>query len=196
MDKRLHRTQSAHHLLQGVLPCDCLFCTNATRTRCGILRTSTALFFEAWISARPDTFYTPEGFDQALQLGLQQQAAGQAYHYLIWQSDSLAGRISLTQVRQTPCVSATVSYRIAPSFAGHGLASEAVRLVMEKAFHAHHLQRLEATARPDHPAAMRVLLKNGFQQFGHSHCSLQLHRQWLDLLYFEAHAPALAQRQA
>ena len=145
-------------------------------------------FFEDWISARPTTFYTREGFEQALQTALLQQAAGQAYHYLIWQGSDLAGRISLTQVRHAHYHSATVSYRIAPTHAGQGLATEAVRLVMEKAFQTHQLQRLEATARPENPAAIRVLLKNGFQQFGHSHCSLQLHRQWFDLLFFEAHA--------
>ena len=35
---------------------------------------------------------------------------------------------------------------------------------------------------------IRVLEKNGFHRFGHSRCSIQLHRQWFDLLYFEAHA--------
>ncbi|MGN1056499.1 MAG: GNAT family N-acetyltransferase [Comamonas sp.] len=146
--------------------------------------------FESWINARPVSFYTPEGFAQALQTALLQQAADQAYHYLIWVEGELAGRINLTQIKRQHFHSATLGYRIAPAHQGHGLASEAVRSIMQKAFQMHQLQRLEATARPENPASIRVLLKNGFQQFGHSRCSLQLHRQWFDLLYFEAHAPA------
>lgn len=151
-------------------------------------------YFESWINARASDFYTPEGFDRALQTALQQQAAEQAFHYLIWQGGELAGRINLTQVRQAHFHSATLGYRIAPSHSGQGLASEAVRAVMQQAFHTHGLQRLEATARPENPASIRVLEKNGFQQFGHSRCSVMLHRQWFDLLYFEAHAQPLQQR--
>ena len=148
-------------------------------------------YFESWINARSGSFYTPEGFAQALQTALLQQAAHQAYHYLIWQDTQLVGRINLTQVRQQNYHSASLGYRIAPTHSGQGLASQALQQVMQKAFQVHQLKRLEATARPENPASIRVLLKNGFQQFGHSRCSLQLHRQWFDLLYFEAHAPEL-----
>lgn len=148
-------------------------------------------YFESWINARAESFYTPEGFDHALQSALLQQASDQAFHYLIWLGGELVGRINLTQVRRTHFHSATLGYRIAPTHSGQGLASEAVKQVVQKAFQTHGLQRLEATARPENPASIRVLLKNGFQQFGHSRCSLQLHRQWFDLLYFEVHAPRI-----
>lgn len=144
--------------------------------------------FESWINARPDSYYSPDGFDLALQTALLQQSADQAYHYLIWEGGELVGRINLTQVRRSGFQSASLGYRIAPQHRGQGLASDAVQAVMQKAFHTHGLQRLEATARPENPASIRVLLKNGFHQFGHSRASLQLHRQWFDLLYFEAHA--------
>lgn len=153
--------------------------------------------FESWINARPDSYYSPDGFDMALQAALLQQSLGQAYHYLIWEGDALVGRINLTQVRRAHFQSASLGYRIAPKHRGQGVASDAVQAAMHKAFHTHHLQRLEATARPENPASIRVLLKNGFQQFGHSRASVQLHRQWFDLLYFEVHAqPRMASATA
>lgn len=144
-------------------------------------------YFETWINARPHTFYTPEGFELTLQTALLEQAADKAFHYLIWHDSKLVGRINLTQVRRAHFQSATLGYRIAPSHSGKGLASDAVAAVMHQAFHIHGLQRVEATARPENPASIRVLLKNGFHQFGHSQSSIELHRQWFDLLYFEAH---------
>ena len=153
-----------------------------------VFETTHRQYFESWINARPETFYTPEGFDHALQTALLQQAADQAFHYLIWLGGELVGRINLTQVRRAHFQSACLGYRIAPTHSGQGLASDAVQAVMQKAFHIHGLKRLEATARPENPASIRVLVKNGFHQFGHSRSSLELHRQWFDLLYFEAHA--------
>ncbi len=91
---------------------------------------------------------------------------------------SWSGRVNLTQVRRDHFHSASLGYRIAPSHSGQGLASEAVKLVMQKAFlrfttcNAWKPRRALKT-----PPLIRVLLKNGFQQFGHSRCSLQLHRQ-------------------
>lgn len=149
-------------------------------------------FFESWINARPESFYTPQGFEHALQSALLLQAADQAYHYLIWEGEQLVGRINLTQIRRAHFQSASLGYRIAPGYSGQGRASEAVKAVMQKAFQVHRLKRLEATARPENPASIRVLLKNGFHQFGHSHSSIELHRQWFDLLYFEAHASDMA----
>ena len=150
-------------------------------------------YFESWINARPDSFYTPQGFDQAVQTALLLQSADQAYHYLIWEGEQLVGRINLTQVRRAHFQSASLGYRIAPTHKGQGLASEAVHAVMQKAFHTHGLLRLEATARPENPASIRVLVKNGFHQFGHSRSSIELRRQWVDLLYFEAHAQPITQ---
>ncbi len=145
--------------------------------------------FERWMDPRPESFYTPEVFAQTLQAALQQQAAGLAWHYLIWCDGVLAGRISLTHVQRTPAVQATLSYRIAPGYDGHGLATEAVAMVMQKAFHVHHLQRLTAPVRPQNKAAVQVLLKNGFHPHGHATTQPQLHRQWLDVLHYEATLP-------
>lgn len=143
-------------------------------------------YFERWIEPRTASFFTPQGFERALQAALQMQSLDQAWHYLIWQDATLAGRASLTQVQ--PRYSATLGYRIAPSYAGHGLATQAVAAVLQQAFQAHHLQRLTACARPENRAAIQVLLKNGFQPCGHSNTHPSLHRPWLDVMHFECTA--------
>lgn len=149
-------------------------------------------YFEQWVNPRGDTFYTAEGFAKSLHSALAQQARGEVFHYGIWEGGALAGRINLTQVRRGAFQSASLGYRLDPTRSGQGLASRAVAAVVQKAFHSHRLQRLEATARPENPASVRVLLKNGFQQFGHSRHAIQLQGQWFDLLCFEVHAQAPA----
>lgn len=146
-------------------------------------------YFEQWVQARPARFYTDEGFAEEMTASLQRQQHDQAFHYLMWESDALVGRINLTQVRRPYFHSAALGYRVAPDCGGRGLASQAVAAVLHQAFTTHGLQRIEAIARPENPASVRVLLKQGFVQFGHSRRSMELNGQWFDLLHFEAHRP-------
>lgn len=144
-------------------------------------------YFEQWVQARPGRFYSAEGFTQEMTASLQRQANDQAFHYLMWEGNALVGRINLTQVRRDHFHSASLGYRVAPDCGGRGLASQAVHAVLQQAFNVHHLQRIEAVVRPENKASVRVLLKQGFIQFGHSRRSMELHGQWCDLLCFERH---------
>ena len=146
-------------------------------------------YFEQWVQARSARFYTAEGFAEEMEASLQRQQQDQAFHYLMWEGQRLAGRINLTQVRRPYFHSAALGYRVAPDCGGRGLASQAVAAALHQAFTTHGLQRIEAIARPENPASVRVLHKQGFVQFGHSRRSMELNGQWFDLLHFEAHRP-------
>lgn len=145
-------------------------------------------YFEQWVQARFAHFYSAEGFAEEMQASLQRQRTDQAFHYAIWEGAALVGRINLTQVRRTHFHSAALGYRVAPNCGGRGIASQAVHAVLQQAFGTHQLQRIEAIVRPENPASVQVLRKQGFVQFGHSHRSMELNGQWFDLLHFEAHA--------
>ena len=145
-------------------------------------------YFEQWVQARSAHFYTDEGFAEEMAACLQRQQQDQAFHYLMWEGEQLVGRINLTQVRRPYFHSAALGYRVAPDCGGRGLAGQAVAAVLQQAFTTHGLQRIEAIVRPENPASVRVLQKQGFVQFGHSRRSMELNGQWFDLLHFEAHA--------
>ena len=81
-----------------------------------------------------------------------------------------------------------LGYRIGESAGGKGYASEAVRQVLDFAFGALGLRRIEADARAENLGSVRVLLRNGFVQFGHSRRSFELKGVWYDRLHFERHA--------
>jgi ribosomal-protein-alanine N-acetyltransferase len=54
------------------------------------------------------------------------------------------------------------------------------------------LKRIEADVRIDNAASIRVLVRNGFVQFGHSRRSFEVGGTWYDRLHFECHAAAAA----
>lgn len=145
-------------------------------------------YFEATINARPASYYSAQGVGAAIEQARREARDDQAYQYLLWDSGVLVGRVNLTRVRRAHFHSAELGYRIAQSAGGRGLASEAVRQVLARAFGEHGLVRVEATVRPDNEGSTRVLQKNGFTLFGRSHRSFELAGTWYDLLHFERRA--------
>jgi ribosomal-protein-alanine N-acetyltransferase len=61
---------------------------------------------------------------------------------------------------------------------------------VDLAFTEHRLHRLEATSRPENLGSIKVLQRNGFEQFGRARRSFQLLGKWYDLLCFERHTDA------
>jgi ribosomal-protein-alanine N-acetyltransferase len=152
-------------------------------------------FFEATINARPAPFYSRDGVAGAIATACREADEDRGYQYLLKDSHD-AGRIlaraNLSGVRRAHFQSAVLGYRVAESACGRGLASEAVRQVLGIAFGTLGLSRIEADARIDNSASIRVLLRNGFVQFGHSRRSFEVGGTWYDRLHFECHTDATA----
>ncbi|MFO2462296.1 GNAT family N-acetyltransferase [Pseudomonas sp. 15FMM2] len=146
-------------------------------------------FFESWINARPDTYYSIDGVTRAIESALQDANEDRGYQYLVRENGVLVGRINFSPVRRRYYHSASLGYRMGAEYTGRGLARQAVALGLEKAFGEHALKRVEATVRPQNQGSLRVLQRSGFTQYGHSRNSFLFHNQWFDLLHFEIHAP-------
>ena len=144
-------------------------------------------YFERWVQARSPAFYSADGVAAAIAGAESAWAAGQAYQYLVVEDARIVGRINLTNLRRAHFHCADLGYRIGEHDGGRGIASRAVALCLAQAFGAHGLQRIEAVARPVNQGSIRVLERNGFQQFGHSRRSFELDGEWFDRLLFERH---------
>jgi len=149
-------------------------------------------FFEARVNSRPAAYYSPEGVRAAIALATKEAAEDKGYQFLV-RTDvgELIGRVNLTAVKRKHFHCADLGYRMAESACGKGHASEAVRLVLDKAFGELGLKRIEANARVGNEGSVRVLLRNGFREFGRSLKSFELDGVWHDRLHFERHAVPL-----
>lgn len=147
--------------------------------------TQNRAFFEATINARPASYYSPEGVAEACADADQDLG----YQFLLKEEDGrIVARANLSTVKRAHFQSAVLGYRVAEAACGKGFASEAVRQVLGIAFGELGLARIEADVRIDNTASARVLLRNGFVQFGHSRRSFELGGVWYDRLHFECHA--------
>lgn len=145
-------------------------------------------FFETWINARPEDYYSLDGVARAIDAACGDAEQDRGYQFLLREDGVLAARVNLSQVRRAHFHSAWLGYRVGEHHQGRGLAKAAVRLAMRQAFAELALWRLEATSRIENPASIQVLTANGFVQFGHARRCFQLGQAWFDLLHFEAHA--------
>jgi ribosomal-protein-alanine N-acetyltransferase len=144
-------------------------------------------YFERWISARADGYYTLPAVREAIEQAARERAADQAYQFLLKEDGAIVGRVNLRAVTRPYFNKATLGYRIGERCVGRGYASRAVALALEQAFGALELWRVEATSRPENAASVRVLERNGFTAYGRATRAIQMHGTWGDLLQFERH---------
>ena len=107
------------------------------------------------------------------------------YMHLIRDSQGMmVGRINLS-VLESDRKTAELGYRIGEKYTNLGYASEAVKLVLDKAFHTYGLNRIVTGTATDNLASKRVLLKNGFTFSRIIENDLQVNNEWVHTEIFD-----------
>lgn len=142
-------------------------------------------YFERNLPPRPATYFDSEGFKEITRELLREQENHDVYMHLIRDAQGvMVGRINLSVLgkdRKT----AELGYRIGENVTNLGYASEAVKLVLEKAFTTYGLHRIIAGTATDNLASQRVLFKNGFTFSRVIENDLQIHNEWVHTAVFE-----------
>lgn len=142
-------------------------------------------YFERNLPPRPANYFESEVFKEITRELLREQENHDVYMHLIRDSQGvMVGRINLSVLgkdRKT----AELGYRIGENVSNLGYASEAVKLVLEKAFTTYGLHRIIAGTATDNLASQRVLLKNGFTFSRVIENDLQIHNEWVHTAVFE-----------
>ena len=95
-------------------------------------------------------------------------------------SKTLIGQISLYAIKRLPFSSCFIGYALDEHFAGKGITTEAVQLMVQFAFITLKLNRVEAYVSPNNVGSIRVLEKVGFLQEGLLKQLLYINGQWED----------------
>ena len=119
-------------------------------------------WFEQNISERGPQFYTTSGLQQHMQECLDNVAAGHMYAaVLLDENGALTGRANLRHIDQVQR-SAELGYRVAMHACGQGLASAAVRYLLDMAVQQWGLRQVVAYVNANNLASAKVLAKCGF----------------------------------
>jgi [ribosomal protein S5]-alanine N-acetyltransferase len=158
--------------------------------------------FEAWreLRLRSRSFLKPfeprwtdadlnrQAFGARLFRGRREAIQGTDYSFLIFEKtdgkERLAGGLTISNIRRRAAQHASLGYWMGESFAGRGLMTEAVGLVLPFFFGTLGLHRLHAAFLPHNLASRRVLEKNGFNEEGFAENYLQIDGKWADHVLF------------
>ena len=142
-------------------------------------------YFERNLPPRPANYFYLEGFKEITRELLTEQRNRDVYMHLIRDSQgAMVGRINLS-VLGNDRKTVELGYRIGENYTNLGYASEAVKLVLERAFHTYGLNRIIAGTATDNLASKRVLLKNGFTFIRIIENDLQINNEWVHTAVFE-----------
>lgn len=94
--------------------------------------------------------------------------------------DKILGSITLSQIFRGNFCNAYLGYFIGEQFAGKGIMTEAINLILRFAFKDLKLHRIEANVQPENLASIAVLKRNGFSKEGFSRRYLKIDRKWRD----------------
>jgi ribosomal-protein-alanine N-acetyltransferase len=143
---------------------------------------------------RGEDFFTDQGQARRLADLIDQHVQGRAYPYIIEVDGRPVGRVTATNVVHGPFCSGSLGYWVAAAHTGRGVATRAVRLVLDDCFQRHRLHRVEAATLVDNLASQVVLRRTGFSLIGLAPRYLHIAGQWRDHLLFQCLAddPPLA----
>ncbi len=96
------------------------------------------------------------------------------------ESGKIAGAVNLSQIFHGVFQNAYLGYYIGADFAGKGLMSEAIYLMLQFAFKNLKLHRVEANVQPHNLSSIAVLRKNNFTKEGFSRKYLKIGGHWRD----------------
>jgi [ribosomal protein S5]-alanine N-acetyltransferase len=133
-----------------------------------------------WDPVRPEAYFTETGQLRGIVEALRVHASGASYPGVVVVDGRPAGRVNLNNVVRGAFDSADLGYWVDVEHQGRGVATAAVRAVLEVAFGRVGLHRVQAgTLIHNHPSR-RVLAKNGFAEIGLAPRYIRIAGRWQD----------------
>jgi [ribosomal protein S5]-alanine N-acetyltransferase len=93
---------------------------------------------------------------------------------------TIIGVVNLSQIFYRSFQNAYLGYYADVNYAGQGLMSSGIRLVIDHAFSTLDLHRLEANIQPENTASLSLVKRLGFTQEGFSRRYLNINGEWRD----------------
>lgn len=112
---------------------------------------------------------------------------GSGYVFMVATRDKMntfIGKVALNGVMRGAMYGAYLGYWMDETVLGQGLATEGIRAVLDFAFGAAGLHRIQAAIMPHNARSLRVIEKLGFRREGYAERYLQIAGRWEDHVLF------------
>jgi [ribosomal protein S5]-alanine N-acetyltransferase len=138
-------------------------------------------FLAPWEPVRGADYFTQDAQRALVTAGLERHRLHQSVpHVILSETGQVAGRVTLNDIVWGPFQSCHLGYWVSGDQNGRGLATAAVRHMVEVAFGELGLHRIQAGTLLYNTGSQRVLERNGFTRFGVAPQYLRIAGQWQD----------------
>lgn len=127
---------------------------------------------------------TPETSQQFQDYLLKYQQSNHKSYLVLTPDNQIVGVFNINNMIYGVSQSASLGYYASIDYAGQGLMSKALKLVLEKIFIELKLHRIEANIQPANKASIWLVTKNGFREEGFSPRYLKINEVWCDHIRF------------
>lgn len=131
-------------------------------------------------AARDESFYTLDAQKRELVEGYRQFLNGTSVNLGIFKEGKFIGKIKISNMIMGVFKNAFVGYSMDKDEQGNGYMKEALKVVLDYAFHELDLHRIEAATLVDNVKSQAVLLACGFKEIGISEKYLFINGKWRD----------------
>jgi ribosomal-protein-alanine N-acetyltransferase len=150
------------------------------------LLTANREFLAPWQPTRADDFFTTNRQREAIDDALTDHEQGITVPNVILSDGRVVGRVTLSNIVRGPFQSCNLGYWVDSGHNGQGLATAAVREIVDLAFGPLGLHRVEAGTLRHNIGSRRVLERNGFVEFGTAPTYLRIAGSWQDHVLYQA----------
>ena len=123
---------------------------------------------------------SPSSFRYVLRELRRSGRTGEAMPFAVVYSGRLVGQLSIGNIVRRAFCSGYAGYWVDHRVAGRGIIPTALALVVDHAFHAGGLHRIEVNIRPENAASRRVVEKLGFREEAYHPRYLHIDGGWRD----------------
>ncbi|RJF68521.1 GNAT family N-acetyltransferase [Rhodopseudomonas palustris] len=150
------------------------------------LRERSRTYLTPWEPIWPSDDLTRSGFRRRLRRYAEDIAADRSYPFLVFieSSGEMLGGITLANVRRGIVQAGTIGYWMGEPYAGRGIMTAALRVLLPTLFGELNLHRVEAACIPTNAPSIRVLEKCGFTREGLARRYLCINGVWQDHLLY------------
>lgn len=147
-------------------------------------------FLAPWQPLRSDFYYTEGGQREAVDALLSQQASGSAVALAITDAHgAIVGIFTVASIIRGAFQSCSVGYWLAEHAQGRGLATAALREVVDVAFRDLRLHRIQAETLTHNRRSQRVLERVGFVKYGEAQSYMHIAGEWQDNVLYQLLTP-------
>ena len=147
-------------------------------------------FLAPWDPVHSERYYTEAGQLADIRDALIQYRQGiKLPRVIVTESGEVAGRINLNNIVRGAFQSGSLGYWVSAAQNGRGLATAAVRDMVQLAFGELRLHRVEAGTLLHNVRSQRVLERNGFVRYGMAPQYIKIAGRWQDHALFQLLSP-------